>query len=199
MDDIDPVRTFTAEEQEILTGNLTVITKRIHQIDKGKRDYSVALLHDWHYALFHGVRNHAGRFRTREYGEQVVTFGDQRSTPSEFVEKELNGHIRQGKMFFDDLDSRIRNSSKEDFNIAVITVAVWMHADFIRIHPFRDGNGRTGRLIATYFLRAYGLPAYIVETPKQEYIACLNHFYKTRDIDPLVHFSIRLIGNLLNY
>ena len=33
------------------------------------------------------------------------------------------------------------------------------HAEFVRIHPFPDGNGRTSRLIMNYQLLANGFPA----------------------------------------
>ncbi|OLN33082.1 filamentation induced by cAMP protein Fic [Desulfosporosinus metallidurans] len=29
----------------------------------------------------------------------------------------------------------------------VIELAAWTHAEFVKIHPFVDGNGRTSRLI----------------------------------------------------
>ena len=147
--------------------------------------------------LFQGVRPHAGRIRTPEYGDRVVTFGDQRSVPSEEVADMLQKHFRQGKLLFDQLDDLVKGYQLSDVIPEIIKGAIWLHADFIRIHPFMDGNGRTGRLIATYYLRNYGLPSFVVEAPKAEYIDCLNHFYKMRDIDPLVHFSIRLIGNSL--
>ncbi len=35
-----------------------------------------------------------------------------------------------------------------------IELAAWTHAEFVRIHPFPDGNGRTSRLIMNYQLLA---------------------------------------------
>lgn len=42
-------------------------------------------------------------------------------------------------------------------NIPPIVKAGIVHAQFETIHPFLDGNGRTGRLLVTFFLRNEGL------------------------------------------
>ncbi len=42
----------------------------------------------------------------------------------------------------------------------VVTRAIWLFVDFLIAHPFRDGNGRTARLLFQTFLHAKGfLPA----------------------------------------
>jgi len=48
---------------------------------------------------------------------------------------------------------------------------VWLHASFVRIHPFVDGNGRLARLLSNLPLIASGLPPIVIDnTRRYEYI-----------------------------
>jgi len=49
------------------------------------------------------------------------------------------------------------------------------HAEFERIHPFADGNGRTGRMLIMWqTLKAFGLPIVIEVDQRENYIKALN-------------------------
>lgn len=62
-----------------------------------------------------------------------------------------------------------------------IECAAWTHAEFVRIHPFIDGNGRTSRLIMNYQLMANGfLPISIKKESRLEYFSALEA-YAVRD------------------
>ena len=43
-----------------------------------------------------------------------------------------------------------------------VEFAARVHADFVNIHPFKDGNGRTARLIMNFELMRVGFPTVIV-------------------------------------
>jgi len=43
-----------------------------------------------------------------------------------------------------------------------VEFAARVHADFVNIHPFKDGNGRTARLIMNFELMRAGFPTVIV-------------------------------------
>jgi Fic family protein len=47
-------------------------------------------------------------------------------------------------------------------------LAVNFHYMFVRIHPFRDGNGRTARLLSNFFLLQHGFPPIIVPVKQKE-------------------------------
>lgn len=58
-----------------------------------------------------------------------------------------------------------------------IELAAWTHAEFVRIHPFQDGNGRTARLLMNYQLMAKGfLPISVAKEDRLAYYNALDQF-----------------------
>lgn len=56
-----------------------------------------------------------------------------------------------------------------------IELAAWTHAEFVRIHPFLDGNGRTSRLLMNYQLLSRGfLPVSIAKENRLNYYNALD-------------------------
>lgn len=61
--------------------------------------------------------------------------------------------------------------------LPAMEVAARFHGFFEHLHPFRDGNGRIGRLIVNYILLRRGEPILIIPMErKSEYISCLKAF-----------------------
>ena len=74
-------------------------------------------------------------------------------------------------------------------NEKALTVAAYFHAKFENIHPFADGNGRTGRLAMNYYLLLHGHPPVIIhEEDRKEYYAALEAWDERQELDPLVDF-----------
>lgn len=56
-----------------------------------------------------------------------------------------------------------------------LILAAWLHASFTAIHPFMDGNGRTGRLLQDFVLISHGfLPVGIPMSRRGEYYEALE-------------------------
>lgn len=80
----------------------------------------------------------------------------------------------------------------------VVEFAAIFHHKFVHIHPFQDGNGRTGRLLMNIFLMQYGFPLTIIQkNDRQKYYRVLaaadNGNYK-----PLVLFVAQAVLRSLN-
>jgi Fic family protein len=89
------------------------------------------------------------------------------------------------KGFFDGLPFKTELNS--------IELAAYTHAEFVKIHPFEDGNGRTARLIMNYQLMTDGfLPVSIAKEDRLAYFEALEEYAVN---DNLIPFT-ELVTNL---
>lgn len=64
--------------------------------------------------------------------------------------------------FSGELEQKTQKIDSETLVAEVIDTAAWAHDGLVRIHPFRDGNGRTARLLADFVFKRAGL-SYITD------------------------------------
>lgn len=70
-----------------------------------------------------------------------------------------------------------------------LTAAAYFHAKFENIHPFADGNGRTGRLAMNYFLVLNDHPPIIIhEEDRKGYYDALEAWDARQELEPLCDF-----------
>ncbi len=70
-----------------------------------------------------------------------------------------------------------------------LTAAAYFHAKLENIHPFADGNGRTGRLMMNYFLVLHGHPPIIIhEEDRKTYYTTFEAWDIDQQLEPLFTF-----------
>ena len=70
-----------------------------------------------------------------------------------------------------------------------LVISAKFHKFFIYLHPFRDGNGRLGRLLSNFILTKTNNPLVIISQEKKNiYIEALKSSHKHRDLTPIVNF-----------
>lgn len=68
---------------------------------------------------------------------------------------------------------------------SAIEPAAWVHAEFVRIHPFVDGNGRVSRMMMNYQLMSDGwLPVSIAKEDRLRYYEALEMYGAEGDLEP---------------
>ena len=71
----------------------------------------------------------------------------------------------------------------------ILTAAAYFHAKFENIHPFADGNGRTGRMAMNYLLVLHDHPPIIIhEEDRKDYYAALEVWDSRQELAPLRSF-----------
>ena len=156
---------------------------------------SEEMLFDWHKLLMQGNYSvEIGKWRTHSEPMQVVSgaMGREKvhfeAPPSEILPKEM-------KQFFDWF-----NESKITIKNPLIRSAV-AHLYFESIHPFEDGNGRIGRIIAEKTLsQSLNRPILMsisktIEANKNGYYSALQKGQSSNEInDWIVYFSQVIIN-----
>src|SRR5262249_49063767 len=140
------------------------------------RSIDLSLLCNLHEAIFRDVRSYAGRIRQRGFGTEHLSFGPNRSASNSEVPNAMLD-------LFDRLRPRLlaleAEPEADNFEERAFRLAVQAHADIVRIHPYQDGNGRCSRLFMNWILVRLGLRPIGFEVVREEYLSCLNHYFRT--------------------
>ena len=83
----------------------------------------------------------------------------------------------------------------EDGLHPMVVAAKW-HGYYEYLHPFRDGNGRTGRLLSNFILLRAGHPLLIIKLEdRPEYISALKQIRTEGTDEHLVAFFFKASVN----
>lgn len=135
---------------------------------------AVELAREWHRDIMAGLdvpkRAYVGRFRGEPGAEVPVYIGAAEGVAHADVKAQLEAFERRLQAVVVALDERYPAGAEldEDGVAAVTDLAGWAHAEWLRIHPFANGNGRTARLWANYLLVRYGLPPVVRLRPRPD-------------------------------
>lgn len=95
-----------------------------------------------------------------------------------------------------DMYAQIKNfyvELAEKSSLNGIELAAWTHAEFVRIHPFLDGNGRTSRLLMNYQLLKNGfLPVSVAKEDRLDYYNALDKYAAGGDLQPFTELVAAL-------
>lgn len=97
-----------------------------------------------------------------------VRVGPNYGVASAGVAQELAGFETKLQALVSELDALLPAGHEPDADelAAVIDVCAWVHAEWVRIHPFANANGRTARLWANSLALRYGVPPFVRLLPR---------------------------------
>ena len=175
---------------ELITANTRAMTAAIELSD----DVSAGAIARMHATLMAGQAHHTpGRWRT-----EAVWIGTGSESPvgAEFVAP----HHSRISRSIDDVAAFARRT-----DIAPLISVAIAHAQFETIHPFTDGNGRTGRALAQSLLRFRGVTRNVALPVSAGLLADVEGYhralmaYREGDVSPIAQAfadaALRAVGN----
>lgn len=142
---------------------------------------------DWHARLYAGCRvpvaGYVGHFRGDPAVTELVGYEigigrrrrdglpDKLGVYSKDLVEQIPRLITQIQAGIAQLDSALEAGVRPVTNEAVEAVVLLtarVHGEWIRLHPFSNGNGRTARVWANFIALRYSLPAFVAVKPRPE-------------------------------
>lgn len=163
------------EDSPQLRHNLVELLRKIRNDARRRELLTVEAVRRWHEAMMENLdvpdAKFVGRFRGEDGLDNIgVSIGPNRGVPSEEVSAALTQFesALQGVVNYLDELVPLGVKSDDDALDAILDVCAWSHAEWVRIHPFANGNGRTARLWANSIAMRYGLPPFVRLRPRPD-------------------------------
>lgn len=171
--------TLTMDEtRSVMVGNLTVggkpikdvlemkghddVISKILQIGAGEVRLSETRIREIHQGIMHeeDETKKAQIGRWKEIPNYIYNYKGERfdfTAPSD-VPTEIHNLLNKTNAAIDAIQQNKKNAPHP------LDVALQFHLDYVRIHPFYDGNGRTARILTNLLLIAFGYPPFWIKT-----------------------------------
>jgi fido (protein-threonine AMPylation protein) len=166
-----------------IAANVAAILNAVAAAAPVRHPPTVTMAQDWHREIYRGIAlpvpYYAGEIRDSdpaypELNPYEVKIGGFDGAPSAIVPLELTRFEDTARRAVSVLDGTIAAGGEPADGrqlLSVITLCASMHGEWVRIHPFANGNGRTARLWANWAALRYGLPAFVGIKPRPAGIA----------------------------
>jgi len=163
------------QDRPQLRRNLAQVLASI-QDDASRRTMpSIQAIKGWHQHVMQGLdvpdRNFVGKFRGEADVENInVRIGKHFGVEAGKVADELARFEQTLQKAVQRLDQVLppRAPLDTDTTLAILDLCAWAHAEWVRIHPFANGNGRTARLLANSLAMRYELPPFVRLRPRPD-------------------------------
>ncbi|WP_432400824.1 Fic family protein [Wukongibacter sp. M2B1] len=156
----------------------------VEEIVKNEEDLTEWQIKNIHRLVLKGIDDeNAGQYRK----QNVIISGAKHIPPDYLV---LNDEMNRFIKWY---------MSKDAKEMHPIERAARAHGDFVKIHPFIDGNGRTARLLLNFELLKSGYPPIVIQNEERmKYYAALDKAHTTGDYGDFISIVEKEVENSLN-
>ena len=157
------------------------VNEAIKYIRETKEHISIGLIREIHKIVFKNSKGFAGELR--KPGEEVVV----KNRSGEI----LHEGAPQSRVLYL-LKELVNWYEKNKERCPILILAAVVHDQFENIHPFRDGNGRVGRILMNNILIKHNYPPINIDLKnRSEYYESLQTYQKKQDIRPTIELFIK--------
>lgn len=156
-----------------LRANLERVLEGVVRWAARRESIAATTIKRWHRDTLAGLDLPHPKFVARFRGEpglesEPVYVGQRAGTEPQQVAEEVDAMMARLRAVIARLDALLPAGEEltRDGLEAVIEFAAWVHSEWVRIHPFSNGNGRTARLLTNAILLRYGLPPVLRLRPR---------------------------------
>jgi Fic family protein len=156
-----------------LNDNLTRLLRRIREDARRRDSPTVEDARHWHAEAMQNLQvpdqKFVGAFRGEAGLENIqVRMAGRYGVTAPEVAAELAHFEQVLQRAIGRLDEWIPREAELDADqlSAIVEVCAWAHAEWVRIHPFANGNGRTARLWVNSIASRYRLPPFLRLRPR---------------------------------
>lgn len=162
------------EDSPRLRQNLARILEQIADDSSQRKTPTLELARAWQRSFMQGLKvdpRYVGAFRgasgLENTGVKVGRFWG--AHPSKVAQelREFEQKLQAAVSQFDEALPIGKDLNGDEVD-AVIDLCAWAHAEWVRIHPFANGNGRTARLWANFLAMRYGIPPFVRLRPRPD-------------------------------
>jgi|SRR5665213_2861995 len=156
-----------------LRENLSIVLEEFVRASNKRAPVSIEAARRWQTRIMRGLdvsdSRFVGAFRGEPGLEKVqVKVGANYGMNAAYVPRELKRFEAKLQTLVAELDALLPIGQEPDTDqlAAIVDLCAWVHAEWVRIHPFANGNGRIARLWANSLAMRYGLPPFIRLRPR---------------------------------
>lgn len=134
--------------------------------------------------------------------EHTISYRHPGAKPGEYTDTDMcagNTLFGDHKVLLNQVPKLLESTEQQYLGakIPIVELVAMFHGFFEHLHPFRDGNGRLGRLLVNKLLLRANQPLLIIEkTQREEYINALKLFHKESKEFLIVFFYKTLITRM---
>jgi hypothetical protein len=163
-----------------IVANIAGLWPSVEADAKARTTPSLELALMWHQAIYDGVSvpdaDYVGAIRDSDPAhpclvDYEVGVGSAPGVLARDVPDALDAYIRAVRQVIASLDRAVPSATTPNEGpvvMATVRLCAYAHGEWVRIHPFANGNGRTARVWANWLAVRYGLPGFVRIKPRPE-------------------------------